>query len=410
MKSVCLLVQNYYDLDVRVRRKAEALAAAGYVVDVLGLRGPKQSKQYTLNGVSVYTISLGKLRGSRLRYIFEYSAFFLWCLWFLTTWMPRKKYSVIDVNTLPDFLIFAAIPARLMGAKLVLDMHEITPEFYMSKYGIAQNSWLVWLMKFQERASFNAADRVITINDPIRDLLASRGLSYSKSIVVTNAADEARFASLPPSLAAADRAAAGASFVMVYHGTLTALYGLDIAIEGFATVHNEMPGARLWILGGGPEQGRLAALAKERSLADKVVLLGQVPHEEIPYWLNKCDVGVLPIRRDVFLEFAFPNKLPEFVVMGKAVLMSRLKTIRYYFREESLAYFEPGNPTDLGKQMLRLYRNRSLCPELAERAKQDYVPIRWERMKERYLDLVYALAHPVAAAEASRTSKAGVVN
>ena len=121
MKSVCLVVQNIYDMDVRVRRKAEALVSAGYSVDVLALAAPThRTNAYTLNGVNVYTLSLGKKRGSFARYLYEYVTFFLWT--FLRLLTRRRRYAVVDVNTLPDFLIFAAAPARWRGAKLVLDM------------------------------------------------------------------------------------------------------------------------------------------------------------------------------------------------------------------------------------------------------------------------------------------------
>jgi hypothetical protein len=129
MKSICLLVQNVYDFDPRVRRKAEALAAAGYVVDVLALRPPDGRTTYTLNGVNVHTIALGKKRGSLVQYFFEYAAFFAWAFVRVPLQMRRRHYAVVDVNTLPDFLVFAPILARWMGAKIVLDMHEITPEF-----------------------------------------------------------------------------------------------------------------------------------------------------------------------------------------------------------------------------------------------------------------------------------------
>jgi glycosyltransferase involved in cell wall biosynthesis len=69
-------------------------------------------------------------------------------------------------------------------------------------------------------------------------------------------------------------------------------------------------------------------------------------------------------------------------------LMSRLKTIRRYFSEESLAYFEPNNPEDLARQMVRLYEDRALRARLAAKAKQDYQPIRWDVMKQRYLKLI----------------------
>src|SRR4029079_1422114 len=107
-------------------------------------------------------VALGKKRGSLLRYFFEYAAFFAWAFVRVPIQMRRRHYAIIDVNTLPDFLVFAPVVASWMGAKIVLDMHEITPEFYMSKYGIPPDSWLVRLMKFQERISMGFPDHVIT--------------------------------------------------------------------------------------------------------------------------------------------------------------------------------------------------------------------------------------------------------
>ena len=387
MRSVCQVVQNVYDVDPRVRRKAEALVAAGYSVDVLALRADGGQKNYCLNGVQVRTLALGKKRGSIARYLFEYAAFFLWTFIRLPVQMMRRRYSVIDVNSLPDFLIFAPILARWMGAKLVLDLHEITPEFYMSKYGVGENSWTIRLLTYLERISVRFADHVITINEPIENLLASRGLDRSKSTIVMNAVDEARMAAGSNSSSApAPRDAE--KFVMMYHGTLTSLYGLDIAIEAFALAHTEMPGAELWILGSGPEKDALAQLAKARGLSVKVRLVGQVPATEILGWLGQCDAGILPIRRDVFLDFAFPNKLPEFIIAGKPVIISRLKAIRHYFSEDALAYFEPNDPADLARAMLRIYDDRESRARLTVAARGEYEPIRWAVMKQRYLTLV----------------------
>lgn len=394
MKSVCILDQTLYEFDARVKRKAEALVAAGYSVDVLALRRPGGKKTFTLNGVTVYTLPLEKKRASLLRYVFEYAAFFLWAFVKVPLLMRRRKYAVVDVNTLPDFLIFAPAIARWMGARLILDMHEITPEFYMSKYGIAADSWLVRLMKYQERISMAFADRVITITEPIQDLLVSRGLPRSKSTIIMNAADEARFQPDPAASAATGTPVELETFAVMYHGTLTRTYGLDIAIEAFALALAEMPAAELWILGFGPDEDSLKALIQRRGLTSKVRMLGPVPSTDVPGWLRRCDVGILPMRRDIFLDFAFPNKLSEFIITGKAVLVSRLKTMRRYFSEDALAYFEPNDATDLARQMVRLYRDRGLRARLAARARQEYAPIRWDVMKERYLRLVGAVIDP----------------
>src|SRR5947199_4646592 len=194
-KSVCILLQNFYEIDIRVRRKAEALVAAGYDVDVLALRSnEEQGKVYSLEGVTVYTVGLGKKRASLARYAFEYLAFFWWAFFKLAVLSRRKRYMMIDVNNLPDFLVFAALPARWKGAKVVFDMHEITPEFYISKYGMKESSWLVRALKWMEKVSFSFADHVITINHPIQALLESRGLAPGKSTIIMNSVDEAIFA------------------------------------------------------------------------------------------------------------------------------------------------------------------------------------------------------------------------
>ena len=394
MKTVCIVVQNYYDIDIRVRRKAEALVAAGYAVDVLALRPTRAGKaNYVLNGVQVHTVSLGKQRGTLGRYVFEYAAFLLWATVKLVRLNGPRKYVLVDTNNLPDFLVFAAFWPKLRGAKVVFDMHEITPEFFMSKYQVAEDHWLVRLAGAIEGASMRYADHVITINQPIQQLLAARGLPPGKCTVIMNAVDDELFRTGGEKLPA-DPSDGKATFVMMYHGTLTRIYGLDIALEAFGKVHQEMPGAEFWILGKGPEEKALREQARRLGLDSKVRFIGAVLPHEIPAWLRRCHAGVLPTRQDVFLDLSFSNKLSEYIVMDKPVIASGIRTIRYYFSDGALAFFEPENPADLAKQMLGLHRDAELRHQFARRARQEYQPICWQVMRERYLDLMTRLTSP----------------
>jgi len=249
----------------------------------------------------------------------------------------------------------------------------------------------VRLLQLQERLSVAFADHVLTIHEPIEDLLVGRGLRREKSVVVMNAVDEAGFAKPAPSSRSAEAARRGPTFVMMYHGTLTRIYGLDLAIEAFGLAQHELPGAEFWILGDGPEKGALERQAQAAGLASKVKLLGSVPPSEVSAWVQQCDMGVLPMRRDVFLDYAFPNKLSEYIIVGKSVLVPRLKAIGHYFSEDALAYFEPNGPADLARQMVRVSRDPELRARLASRAKAEYAPIRWDVMKQRYLELMERL-------------------
>jgi glycosyltransferase involved in cell wall biosynthesis len=395
VKAICFLVQNYYDFDIRVRRKAEALVTAGYEVDVIALRvvGGKE-KQYQLNGVNVYTVGLGKNRGSLLRYAAEYAFFFVFAAWKVAMLMHRRDYTIVDVNNLPDFLVFAALWPKLLGAKVVLDMHEITPEFYQSKYGVGENAWLIRVLRLIERISIQFADQVVTINDAISQLLQSRGLRPERTTIVMNSVDESLFACSP-----ADATVDKHGFVMMYHGTLTRTYGLDLAIEAFAQSSVHMPGAELWIIGRGPQKQELQLQAHQLGLGSRVKFFGNVRPDEIYRWLAYADVGVLATRRDVFLELSFSNKLSEYIVMGKAVICSDLSAIRSYFSESALQYFTANHPEDLARQMVRLYEEPTLRASLAAQATVEYRPIRWEVMRERYLKLAAGLAAPLATAK-----------
>jgi glycosyltransferase involved in cell wall biosynthesis len=403
-KAICIIVQNPYEIDIRVRRKAEALVAAGYTVDAIALHSKHSpSKKYDVNGVTVHTVSLGKMRGSLFRYVFEYLAFFVAAFLKLAVLMRARRYSVIDVNTLPDFLVFAAAHAKLAGAKVVLDMHELTPEFFMSKYEVDRDHWLVKTSEFLERISFQYADRVITINEPVQELFVSRGLDPAKAIVMMNAADDALFEA---GATGGNSRENDGKLVLMYHGTLTRIYGLDIAIEALSIAQREVPNAELWILGDGPEMASLKKHAEELGVAAKVRFIGRVLPTEISNWVKQSDIGVLATRRDVFLDFSFSNKLTEYVIMGKPVIASELRTIRHYFSPEALAYFEPNSAKSLAVQMVRVAQDVGLRHRLAEQARQEYVPIRWPVMKERYLNMIARLCGETARQTAPMSAEA----
>jgi len=82
---------------------------------------------------------------------------------------------------LPDFLIFAAAPGAVDGGRLVLDMHEITPEFYISKYGIDRALVDRAPPATPGEAERRLRDHVLTIHSPSRTCSSAAGLRREKS-------------------------------------------------------------------------------------------------------------------------------------------------------------------------------------------------------------------------------------
>jgi glycosyltransferase involved in cell wall biosynthesis len=388
-----MVVQNYYRIDPRVRRKADILVERGYKVDVIALGEKGRPQVERLNGITIYGLPLRKKRGSRVRYAFEYGAFWMMVFLLLAFLTACHRYAVIDVNTLPDFLVFAALVPRVLGSKLMLDMHEVMPEFFISKFGIEPDHLFVRLIKWQEKWSVRFADSVLASNDLIAERLIGRGLPASKVTVVANCADESLFAKLPRTEAPTGKDP-NAPLVLMYHGTLTEIYGLDIAIVAMARLIALRPdiAVQLCILGDGPARDQLVMQAERLGLDGRVRFLGSVPLDQVPGYLARCDIGLVPTRQDLFLDLSFSNKLVEYVVMEKPVIAARLGGYCRYFREESLAYFEPGNPDSLVETILDLAHDRAEWSKQVASALDDYQLVSWEVMRARYVKVVDRLA------------------
>jgi len=383
--KICIVVQNYYEIAPRTRIETRTLTEAGYEVDVISLRseaspGPK----YELDGARIITIPIAKKRATKWRYIWEYLLFFIQATWLLNLRMLKQRYACIQICNLPDFLVFSALIPKLLGAKVIFDMVEVMPEFYISKYEVPEAHPFIQYLKWQEKLCTRFVDEIIVINDPIKDTLANRGVNPDKMTVVMNSADDRVFSS---NAGEYETSHPNQKFVLMYHGTLTRIYGLDIAIRAFKQVVPQIQNAEFWIYGYGPELANLQALTQDLDLTEKVKFLGVIPHHEIPTWLKECSIGVLATRQDQFLDLSFSSKLPEYILMRKPVIMSRLKSIRHYFREESLAYFEPHNEDELAERIRELYCNPEIRQRYVENALMDYEKISWEIMRTRYLKI-----------------------
>jgi hypothetical protein len=131
---VCIVRQT--DLyEIPVKRMAEALAEAGYEVEVLCMRSPDRPRRTVVNGIDVTSLPASLGRSSGVRYAADYAWFFVLAGATLTFRHLRRRYAVIQVNTMPDFLVFAAAAPKLLGSRVLAYMNEPSPELAETLFG-----------------------------------------------------------------------------------------------------------------------------------------------------------------------------------------------------------------------------------------------------------------------------------
>lgn len=385
---VCHLAYTFYENDNRVLRYAETLAAEGHDVDVIALRRAGQPLHSAIGSVRLHRI---QHRSVTERAAGSYLVKLLWFLVkssaYLTLLQFRGRHDIVHVHNVPDFLVFAALVPKLLGARVILDIHDILPELYAGKFGTTGGSRAFRTLLQVERLSCRFADWVIVANHLWHERLIARAASPDTCTAIMNYPDLRLFRP-----ATKNRNGGTERFVILYPGTLNHHQGLDLAVRAFASVRQRMPGAELHIYGEGPARPELEDLIGELGLTERVRLSGRQPIDRIATVMADASVGIVPKRADGFGNEAFSTKTLEFMACGVPVIVARTKVDAFYFNDSVVRFFEPGDEQDLAKALLYVYEHRTEHAAWIASAREFALRHSWQERVGDYRDIVGRLA------------------
>ena len=389
-KRAAVLLYSNYPADPRPRRAAEAMIEAGMEVDLLCLAETKEEPlREVVGGVRVFRIRMKRRRASAWNYLLQYGLFIFSSFWFLFWRSWRRKYDVVHVHNMPDILVFSALTPKLLGAKVLLDLHDPMPELMTSIFGVAPGSLKIRVLKTLEKWSLGFANSVVTVNRACQKIFSARSCPPEKIRVVMNSPDESIFR--PPDASSRRPAsrADGSPFVIMYHGSLVERHGLDLAVAAVARVLPTIPGIELRIYGQRtPFLDKVMATVPAAKLEHVVRFLGSKSQEEIAQAILDCDVGIIPNRRSIFTELNTPTRIFEYLAQMRPVIAPRAPGILDYFGPDDLIYFELGNLDELAEKILYAYREPAAVARSLARGYDIYLNHCWSQERRRFVNLV----------------------
>jgi glycosyltransferase involved in cell wall biosynthesis len=286
---------------------------------------------------------------------------------------------VIHVSNPPDFLVIAALPSAMLGARLIFDVHDLSPDMFAMRFGrVARFADPV--LRRLERFACRRADVVLTVHEQYADELVRRGSALNAPTVVMNAVDDELLAGLAKS-SPTDR------LRVIYHGTITRHYGVDLLVRAFARLAAATPTAELEILGEGDAVPELQSLVDTLGISDRVTISGRyLPHCEALARVAGASVGVIPNRPTTLNRYALSSKLFEYVALRVAVVSADLPTIRAHFSPEEIVLFEPGNDVALSEALANVLGSPEASAMRTEAAFQRLAAnYKWSHQAARYV-------------------------
>jgi len=251
------------------------------------------------------------------------------------------------------------------------------------------------LTRALESYAIKRADAVTTICEGLRGDILARGVPAEKVTVIPNAVniDDFSTGETADARLATDLGLQG-KIVLGFIGSFYAYEGLDILLRALPKMLAQQPDIRVLLVGGGPQDKELKALAEQLGVQDKVIFTGRVPHDQVQRYYNLVDVLVYPRLPMRLTELVTPLKPLEAMAQGRLLVASNVGGHRELIEDgKTGVLFEAGNPDALAAKVLNLLTTPERWPLLRADARRFVETERnWPVSVARYKNIYTRLA------------------
>jgi glycosyltransferase involved in cell wall biosynthesis len=365
-RRVLMIVENNpVPSDRRVWQEASALRDAGCRVTVVSPRHARARRlREMIDGIEVIRHPRLVEAARSWEYALEYANAIFWEMAISLFVMFSRGVDVVHIANPPDTAFILAPLFRLTGARVIFDQHDLSPEIYEEKF--RRRGLLWWALRAAERASYRAADMVITPNESMRRLAISRGgLDPQDVQVVRNGPDTRLFAEVSPEPSRHN----GHAHRVCYMGIIGEQEGLD----GYIRVIDDIVHRRgrtdteFLIVGDGTGLPALKERARRAGLSRNVRFTGYLTGEELASTVGSADVCVVPEPATPLTESSTLVKTMEYMALAKPVVQYDLEEARVTSGDTAV-YARQNDEQDLADKIVWLLDNPETRAELGERA------------------------------------------
>lgn len=379
-RRIAVVAYTEYPWDPRVRREAESLASEGFTVHVIAAEPRSGRSPDHLGGVHLHELPLPIRRGSKLRYAYQYTIFLLLSSAKLLALQMRQRFDVVHVHSVPDFLVACALPIRLAGSAILLDLHEAMPEILAARFHVHPGSMMFRTAVLLEQVSCRLASHVIVANDGIREAIVSRGVPEAHITAVYNAGDAP--SALPDPDELRRRLNLPAGRLIVHAGGINPERDLGTLLRALALLPSEA-NLHLVVAGDGDAAyvSALHELAVDLGIERRVRFVGRLSHAEALALMSVSEVGVVTLASNLLTELAWPTRIAEFAHLGKPLVVPRLRFL-YETLQEGARYYLAGNPASLADVLRELLLQPGAREPSIAKAAAICRGFEWSRMRE----------------------------
>lgn len=293
------------------------------------------------------------------------------------------------LNVLPELRV-----GRRLGIPVVYEVRAFWEDAAVDHGSTRADSLRYRLTRALETRVMQQAAHVFTLCEGLRSDIVARGVAPGKVTVVPNAVDVGAFPlSQPPDPVLQRRWGLAGRTVVGFVGSFYAYEGLDLLVRAMPALLRERPDMVLLLVGGGPQEASLKALAQALGLRSRVVFTGRVPHGEVRRYYDLIDVLAYPRHAMRLTELVTPLKPLEAMAQGHLFVASDVGGHRELVQHGKTGIlFKADNLEALTHALLDLLRQPASWPALRANGRHFVESVRnWPRSVAHYRPAYEAL-------------------
>ncbi len=329
VRVLMLVENNSYPKDPRVRKEAEALAAAGYRVCVISPADQRQRWHERVSGVDVYRFPAPPAANGMVGYLYEYG-YSMMGMFLLSLWVfLRVGFDVIHAANPPDTLVFIAAFYKCLGKRFVFDHHDLAPEMYYARFPKSRNRLVYWALVTCEKLSCRFADQVIAVNTSYKSIEMSRGKVPESRIAVVRNGPVLKSRTPVKSTCVPKQKG---KITVVYAGIIGVQDGVDILLRVISRLVFELGRTEVscLIVGDGDAMHDLKQLVQELRLEAYVQFTGWIS-DAATYmqYISSADICVDPSPSNAYNDCCTAIKMMEYMAAAKPIVAFDLREHRF---------------------------------------------------------------------------------
>jgi glycosyltransferase involved in cell wall biosynthesis len=304
---------------------------------------------------------------------------------------------VIGMYILANYLALRA--AKKAGIPFVFQVLEPNSEMVSSRL-------IQPIGKLIEQRIFQDADRVVVINEGLREHAIRMGARPDKTCVIRAGIDHEQFGPHVDDRIVRQRyGIAEEDKVLFFMGWLYHFSGLKEVLAELAKLGREDSGVKLLIVGDGDAFEELQRLRVDLGLENCVTLAGKQPYKRIPKFIAASDVCLLPAYNNEIMRDIVPIKMYEYMAMGKPVIATRLPGVMKEFGTDNGVLYVDRPEDALGKAM-ELIKAGTIKAH-GEKARQFVRDNDWGTVVDQFEEVLLDCAHPRGDGVHDRSTRTG---